>query len=139
MASFWQWLAFYLGFKKKQKDIERERKEQAAFADEHRQAGDDAIPPGGEFTLSYDFNQQGILLLDIESLNGSTIEFAVVDDRNLARIQEQQPYEAAIQAQTSDREQARVEVPPGNCHVIIANKEQDRRAPVYIEAVGQPP
>jgi TM2 domain-containing membrane protein YozV len=133
MASWWQYILFYLGFKSKQKQIEREQQPEA-LTDEVSFIGDDEIPPGKSNILKYEVHNPSIITVDIESLSGHVLDVSIVDKQNLARMDPEavKTSNPAFQAITEDEEQLQGNISGGEWAVVVYNPDESEAASAYL-------
>jgi hypothetical protein len=126
MPSVWEYLAFYLGFKKKQSDIERQR---LSLSDQDNFT----IPPEMQISHDYHFPESGTLTVDIEPMNDTPVWVLLVNQKNLARLQAGNRFEPEIDTVVADPQQLQVHLPGDNYRLMIENDHRSLRAVGYME------
>lgn len=126
MPSVWEYLAFYLGFKKKKSEIERQR---LSLSDQDNFT----IPPEMMACHDYQFPESGTLTVAVEPMNDTPVRVTVVDQRNLARLQAGNRFEPAIDTVVADPQQLNVHLPGDNYRLMIENEHRSLQAVGYME------
>ena len=104
MPSVWESLAFYLGFEKKQSEVEQQR---LSLSDRDNFT----IPPEMQAYHDYQFPESGTLTVDVEPMNDTAVRVTVLNQRNLARLQAGNRYETAVDTVVTDPQQLQVHLP----------------------------
>lgn len=131
MPSIWEYLAFYLGFKKKQNDI---RKERLGLSDET----EFSLPSEMMRTLDYQFPEDGAFWLHVEPMNDTPVRVLLVDYRNLARLEAGNRFDAAIDATITSPETFQVRLSGGKYSLMIENVHRSLEAVGYLELEFEP-
>jgi TM2 domain-containing membrane protein YozV len=133
MASWWEYLLFYLGFKRKQKQIERAQQPEG-MTDEKSLTGEQTIPPEKSHVFQYELNVPTTMTVDVESISGHVLDVSVVDKQNLARMSPDavSSVETAIRAITDGTERLHGELPAGEWAVVVYNTNERESASAYL-------
>lgn len=131
MPSIWEYLAFYLGFKKKQNDI---RKERLGLSDET----EFSLPPEMMQNLDYQFPEGGTFWLHVEPMNDTPVRVLLVDRRNLARLEAGNRFDAAIDATIATPEEFQVRLAGGKYRLMIENQHRSLEAIGYLQLEFSP-
>lgn len=133
MASWWQYVLFYVGFKQTQKQMKRDQQLEPV-TDELALTEDMEILPNRYHSFEYELFHPATLTLDVESISGHVLNVAVVDKQNLARIEggAVSSAESALHAITDRQERLQGNLPAGEWTVIVYNTNESEAAAAYL-------